>query len=680
MNFEENRKSLAILANLLSKAKITSEKLILLERVPQVAKTLSEGTLQRFLPTKNDLETQIAILAVVAIDQHKRVFGEGEKEVSIQKVQELQALLVSIEHFYAAIGGIVGYHVHVLNFLSESKEPRALKRTFLQAEGLDLTQDSEDLKSALKVGIEALAEMGEIYPIGGLGSRLNALKPVACLSFCGRTLLEGLVRDTQAREFLYSRLFGKQITIPIAMMTSQELGNAGHIKEICVQNKWFGRSEESFFLFTQLSVPVVTKEGNWSVMSPLELAVQPGGHGALWKAAEEKGVFAWLQKLNKKHVLLRQINNPIAGLDLGLLALVGQGKKENKAFGFASCERLPNAAEGVLVLVNDEETLRISNIEYHELKEHGIHSHHNYPANTNILYANLEKILPVIEQKPLPGLMLNMKNYVSCLDEQGKKKEILGGRLESMMQNMSDALTTTSLENLPTFLTYNARIRTISVTKKNYEGGAELLETPEGAFYDLQLNAHMLLEKCGSKLPSIRSQKAFLDQGPAVLFLYHPALGPLYSIIVEKLQRLEIKENSELQLEIADMECSDLSLDGSLLIEAKNCLGSQEEGVIQYNNQTGKCVLKNVRVKNEGIDRQKTESYWRNEIVRKQSLSICLEGRSEFYAENVLFEGDVSFVVPAGERWIFSQDEQGKVTHKIECANWHWESAKNLVT
>ena len=51
---------------------------------------------------------------------------------------------------------------------------------------------------------QSLPEMGEIYPLGGAGDRLGLVDevtgeslPVAMLPYCGRTLLEGLIRDLQ---------------------------------------------------------------------------------------------------------------------------------------------------------------------------------------------------------------------------------------------------------------------------------------------------------------------------------------------------------------------------------------------------------------------------------------------------------------------------------------------------
>lgn len=51
-------------------------------------------------------------------------------------------------------------------------------------------------------------QLGEIYPMGGCGDRLGLVDsitgeclPAAMLPYCGRTLLEGLIRDLQVSEF-----------------------------------------------------------------------------------------------------------------------------------------------------------------------------------------------------------------------------------------------------------------------------------------------------------------------------------------------------------------------------------------------------------------------------------------------------------------------------------------------
>lgn len=54
-----------------------------------------------------------------------------------------------------------------------------------------------------------MPELGEIYPIGGAGDRLGLVDsdtgeslPAALLPYCGRSLLEGLIRDLQVLLFL----------------------------------------------------------------------------------------------------------------------------------------------------------------------------------------------------------------------------------------------------------------------------------------------------------------------------------------------------------------------------------------------------------------------------------------------------------------------------------------------
>ena len=48
--------------------------------------------------------------------------------------------------------------------------------------------------------------------------------------------------------------------------------------------------------------------------------------------------------------LVRQISNPMAATDCTLLALAGTGHRGRRAFGFASCDRVVGAAEGMNVL------------------------------------------------------------------------------------------------------------------------------------------------------------------------------------------------------------------------------------------------------------------------------------------------------------------------------------------
>ncbi|MCC5831678.1 MAG: UTP--glucose-1-phosphate uridylyltransferase [Chlamydiales bacterium] len=669
MDFEEEIAILTPLVLSLKRTRDLGEKQEILLSHPRLNRA-SEESLKPFFLHSYDLSSKIALFSLVAIGQEKRLFFYPEGSPPREKLRALIALLTSIERFYESIGGIAGYHLKVLQLLAKKEEEVPAAR-YTRAPGIDLACASSDVEASVAAGIEAIPEMGEIYPIGGLGSRLNLISksgeplPAACLPFLGTTLLHGLIRDLQAREFLYYRLFGKQVTMPVAMMTSLEKKNALLVRAICEKNNWFSRPKESFFLFSQLSVPVVSARGEWVMRAPLEPLLEPGGHGALWRTAEEEGVFNWFLKQGKHRVLIRQINNPIGGVDHGLLALAGVGKKEQKTFGFASCERLPDAAEGVLVMKEEGGLSHLSNIEYTDFKKYGIEGA-SYPANTNILYADIKKLQPAIKKNPLPGLILNMKD------------KFIGGRLESMMQNITDALPVKKGRALPTFLTYNERRRTISAAKRSFEAGHKMLETPEGAFYDLLLNSHTLLrEWCSVVASDFSSPETYLKEGPSNLFLYHPALGPLYSLIAQKIHKGRMADGAELQLEIADLKMESFDLEGSLRISARNIIGHLSQGILRYSQKTGKCVLRGVKVRNEGICRSASNTYWKNQIKRQGALNIVLEGHSEFYAEDVVFEGERTIVVPDGERWIARKD--GSFAKERAGWEWHYKMRGNQV-
>jgi hypothetical protein len=404
----------------------------------------------------------------------------------------------------------------------------------------------------------------------------------------------------------------------------------------------------------------VNESGNWCFRAPLDPILKPGGHGAIWKLAKDCKIFDWFEKLGRKKALIRQINNPIAGLDHGLLAFTGIGCREKMIFGFASCPRLLKSAEGVNVLIEKDSHLVLTNIEYCDFNQFGIEDlpliegepFSRFSSNTNILFADLKAVFQAVDQCPFPGLLINLKKG-SYQIPSGQIKEEMMARLESTMQNIADVFLEekgTELKTTKTFVTYNQRHKTISTAKKAFVPGNPLRETPENCFYDL-LTAHReLLALCGVSLPEKRLIDEQLHKGPEFVFLYHPALGPLYSIIEKKMSKGSFALGSECILEIADLKIENLILDGSLQIIAEQPMGHyDDQGILNFSDQIGSCCLENVTIENRGVDWKNSSPFWKMDLKYLESVKIILKGKSRFIARNVRLQGGHTFVVEDGQ-------------------------------
>lgn len=642
-------------------------------------------------------EQEVVLKSLAAIGQTSLVGIDGSLRDAIC------AELVPVESFYSAIGGIVGYHHTMLSLLNKQPVSPSVRASYHRPFGVDISEKTDRVNSYILQGILSLPKLCEIYPVGGAADRLrfsDALTgqplPAARLPFCGRSLLEGLVRDLEAREYLYFHLFGEQVQTPIAMMTSSEKDNHRQILSICEESGWFGRPKELFRFFCQPLVPTMEPSGEWCLGESGNVLMKPGGHGVIWKVAKEEGVFDWLKQLEREKMLVRQINNPISGVDYGILAFCGVGFAENKAFGFASCPRQVQSAEGVNVLIEKKEGSAfeycLTNIEYCDFQKFGIEdrpveegsAYSLFPSNTNILFADIDAVSEKVEHSPIPGMLVNLKK-MTFVDAQGNvvEKEVV--RLESTMQNIADNFTQQlaqplsfdescekeALFQLSAYLTYHKRQKTISTAKKEYQVGGSMLETPEGCYWDLLKNARELLtEHCSFVLPSPQSDEDYVRNGPSFIFQYHPALGPMYAIIGQKMRKGVLHEGSELSLEIAEVNIENLELMGSLRIHAAQ---KTKEGA-HYSDRVGRCQLINVSVRNGGIDRSAPNVYWKNAIQRTESCEIIIHGDGEFYAENVTFSKEMRIEVLAGTR-VKAFEQEGRVQFSVEpltFLSWYW--------
>jgi len=685
-----------------------SEKLFYLNELSHMKEIPSFSTFASLLALCKGVKEEFVVKAIVAIGQAPIVFNlSSPTEVPEENFFSLLDHLIEVEEFYQDLGGVIGYHLNFISLILEQDNSYfSSSLNYTPPQGLNINQKNLKICNYIKKGISQLNRTAIFLPIGGAGDRLNLVDettqtplPAAVLPFLGLTLLEGLIRDLQSHEYLFYKLYHQRIHIPVALMTSKEKDNYQYVAEIIEKHNWFGRPKESFHFFMQPLVPVITEEGNWSLKQPLTLTLKPGGHGVIWKLAEDKGVLKKLMQQGYSQAFVRQINNPLANLDAALLTLIGVGGQHDKSFGFLSCERLLHSAEGANVLT-EEKTAEgyaycISNVEYTDfdrksigevpLEENSPFS--KYPSNTNILYVNIQAVKKALEVCSIPGTLINMKTVVPFIEADGTQREVKGGRLECTMQNIADFMQNEFcerlnnqefLEHLNTFILFSDRIKTISTTKKSFKYGESPHGTPEQAYYDLQYNNRELFEKeSGFTVPTLINFVEYLERGPNYLILYHPALGPLYSIISQKVRQGRLAENAELQLEIVEVDIQNLNLDGSLWIHSVDPLGIIScKDPLNY-NAPGNCTLKNVTVCNKGINRKESNHYWKNQLVHHELVKIILHEGAEFHAENIEIYGSQTFEVPAYHRLTLNnQDSSNKIEMKlipIQSPTWYWD-------
>lgn len=594
-----------------------------------------------FLDDHREIKKEIDQLLA---DEKEMIFSlivSGQKDLLFSyktKIKNLAKELKKMHEFYKDIGGIIGYNQVVADLLSDKKssDDYTIKPPPLK----DIRIKTSDVDKAIFEGIKRQGEIAEIYPIGGAADRLDLHDdktgkkyPAARLDFLHHSLLEWLIRDLMAREYLHYKLFGKKVKTPIILMTSHEKENEKEVRRIVEEHAWFGRSHDLITVLTQPQVPMFNEEGKWLVDSNNELQTKPGGHGVLWKLLEREGVLEGLRKKGIHHALVRQINNPLGGVDYGLLALIGIGFLEKKKFGVAACPQKSGASEGVHVLkvYNKENKTRsmLSNIEYCDTKSYNqVRENNAYPANANLIFVDLNAVEKAIQKTPFPGFVCNFKKT-----HEGSTETT--SRLESTMQNIIDPIENLYPNRNSAYITFGERRKTLSPIKRiSHEQKGDISETREGCLYDYLQNVYELFHnQCGIEMQKLPEPSFSLFREKLPFYItYHPALGPLYSIIRQKVKKGSLAFGSVLELEIADLYFEEVQIKGSLMIRAS---------VIEE----GKCFFKNVSVTNDD----------------PLGLQIIVQKNAYFYAENVSFIGAQIIEVPENTLMI-AEMKKGRLT------------------
>lgn len=613
----------------------------------------------------SDTLGKVTIASLISIGQGQHLLADPDELAGgWHKWQMLIEHLKEIELFYAPMGGLIGYQRELLHHLALQlgiKSSFAKDRvSYSQPPKIDIQRINRGVKEAILRAIQDWSKICFIMPVGGAGDRLGLQDesgkplPAAFLSFEGCTLLEGLVRDVEAIELLIEDLTGQRIYTPLALMTSDEKGNHELIEQFLKENEYFGRPVESFRLFRQKLVPVVTEYGQWAIDGPLELMLKPGGHGVIWRAAQCEGVLQWLEDSGITHALVRQVNNPIAGSDYNLLSLAGFGLQNEQAIGFMSCDRAVHAAEGVNVLrkrylEGESCAFNVTNIEYTDFAQEGLEQILDVPgdcanswsSNTNLFVVQLKALQDAMAKDPFPGLILNLKSRATVRIGH-ELMSLRVARLESMMQNIADAMELVcrpgeeDLSQLNQFLLFNERRKTISTAKKNPPVEGFALETPLSAFYDKQrVWRDFLTAQCQIHMPLMGTPEEYFHRIAPFIVRLAPSLGPLHELIFKRLHSGTLALGSYLELELRQLIAHDIYLDGALRISASDL-------------QKGYVFMKQVTVVNSGWSHTVVKDFWKGLTKPKESLHIQLEGKGAFIASQVNFEGSRTITVPDG--------------------------------
>ena len=222
----------------------------ILDEMPKVLGYInSHPFLKKIIKDASPIDEYL-IKSLIAISQERNIFFNYEKTPNASKLlNNLLEKLKKIDKFYISIGGIIGYHYHFLKLLNPKVENKT-NLSLLKTPFIDITKPNKATKELVDIGLKNLDKFAFICPLGGSGDRLNLFDPktkkplaVATLNFQGRTLLENLIRDIEALEYLYFKTYNKEILTPIVIMTSDSKDNHRQIVDILEKTNYF-RSEE----------------------------------------------------------------------------------------------------------------------------------------------------------------------------------------------------------------------------------------------------------------------------------------------------------------------------------------------------------------------------------------------------------------------------------------------------
>jgi UTP---glucose-1-phosphate uridylyltransferase len=174
-------------------------------------------------------------------------------------------------------------------------------------------------------------------------------------------------------------------------------------------------------------------------------------------------------------------------------------------------------------------------------------------------------------------------------------------------------------------------------------------------------------------LPAVSSDR------PSHLLLFHPSIGPLWEVMRQKLGSGRLGYGAEMVIDCSEVRFTQMRLDGSLRVLTEKV---RDTPTLFSHQHAPRCRLEDCTIVNEGVDYEDpANQFWRYRVMRRESLTIHLEGDAEFDARGCVLRGHQTFRVPSGYRMTVrpkrdtsgaAQSLEVDMTAKGESPSWCW--------
>lgn len=184
----------------------------------------------------------------------------------------------------------------------------------LPTTNMNTTIQNKAVETFEKLGLDALSnnEVAIILMAGGQGTRLGSKDPKGCFDIKlsnFKSLFEIQLTSVLNLQNKIFKLYQKRIDIPFYIMTSP----ATHAKtlDFLRENQWFGLKESQFKLFSQGTLPALSKDGSMLLLSENKSNYiwSPDGNGGLYKALKDNGILEDMIAKNIKHIHMYCVDN-----------------------------------------------------------------------------------------------------------------------------------------------------------------------------------------------------------------------------------------------------------------------------------------------------------------------------------------------------------------------------------